>query len=175
MSSWSWMGAGPERVSRVLGAAAGEMPAISIEFPLGVVPEGQSETQPDLTRAIFRIDEARGALILGGTVAQGAKLRILSCSNQTSWPGANGNLAGFVGDAAAGRSALQPHVAQSGDGWPLSRRGGGDPAPAARRAAECGLLYLWRAVAGERHDRASRVDVHGGAAEAGPAHSGVAR
>ena len=63
-----------------LGPRAGEMPSVSIEFPIGVVPQGATETLPDLTRAIFRVDEARGALILGGDVEQGAKLRILSAT-----------------------------------------------------------------------------------------------
>ena len=71
-----------------LGPRASEMPAVSIEFPLGVVPEGMHETQPDLTRAIFRVDEERGALVLGGSVKQGAKLRILSCSQSDIVQGA---------------------------------------------------------------------------------------
>lgn len=71
-----------------LGPRVSEMPAVSIEFPLGVVPEGSNETQPDLTRAIFGIDEARGALVLGGTVLEGAKLRILSCSQSDILVGA---------------------------------------------------------------------------------------
>lgn len=72
-----------------LGPRAAEMPAVSIEFPLGVVSDGQNEAQPDLTRAIFRVDEARGALILGGSIEQGAKLRILSCSHKDILQGAH--------------------------------------------------------------------------------------
>ena len=89
-----------------LGPRAAEMPAVSIEFPLGVVPEGKNETLPDLTRAIFRVDEDRGALILGGTVAQGAKLRILSCSHKDILEGARKATAMAVTEMAHPDAAL---------------------------------------------------------------------
>lgn len=54
-----------------LGPRADEMPAVSIEFPLGVLDDSRSsEVFPPLVRAIFGIDEQRQALILGGDIVQ---------------------------------------------------------------------------------------------------------
>lgn len=52
-----------------LGPRADEMPAVSIEFPLGVLDDSRAtEAFPPLVRAIFRVDEDRQALILGGDI-----------------------------------------------------------------------------------------------------------
>lgn len=64
-----------------LGERAAQMPAVSIEFPLGVVGgiEGTRRRTDDallLVRAIFQVDEARGALVLGGDVPEGAAVRV---------------------------------------------------------------------------------------------------
>lgn len=72
-----------------LGPRAEEMPAVSIEFPLGVVPaEGADEAFPPLVRAIFRVDEARGALILGGDIPEGGNIRVLRATREGILSGA---------------------------------------------------------------------------------------
>jgi hypothetical protein len=70
-----------------LGPRAGEMPAVSVEFPLGIVQEGR-EAAPALTSAIFKVDEARRALILGGDIPAGGQLRILSAARTEVLAGA---------------------------------------------------------------------------------------
>lgn len=64
-----------------LGERAAEMPAVSIEFPIGAVggilgTQRQSDDSLLLVRAVFNIDEARGALILGGDLPEGAEIRV---------------------------------------------------------------------------------------------------
>jgi hypothetical protein len=64
-----------------------EMPAVSIEFPIGVVggilgTQRQSDDSLLLVRAIFKTDEARGALILGGDIPEGAELRVTRATKQ---------------------------------------------------------------------------------------------
>jgi hypothetical protein len=62
----------------LLGPRAAEMPAVSIEFPIGVVEDGASpEAYPPLVRAVFRVDEDRQALVLGADIPQGGTIRIL--------------------------------------------------------------------------------------------------
>lgn len=70
-----------------LGERAAQMPAVSIEFPIGVVGgvEGTPRRTDDaglLVRAIFRVDEARGALILGGDVPEGAAIRVMRATKE---------------------------------------------------------------------------------------------
>lgn len=65
-----------------LGPRKSEMPAVTIEYPIGVV---SASSQPDrvsidVVRAAFGIDDKRGALILGGDIPEGAELRILSAT-----------------------------------------------------------------------------------------------
>jgi hypothetical protein len=65
----------------LLGPLASEMPAISIEFPIGVVGGVLgTQRQPDdgllLVRAIFRVDEAREALVLGGDIPEGSQIHV---------------------------------------------------------------------------------------------------
>lgn len=76
-----------------LGARASEMPAVSVEFPLGVLDDGRAtEAYSPLVRAIFRIDEERQALILGGDlVQQGAhnsRIRLLRATREDVVKGA---------------------------------------------------------------------------------------
>jgi len=70
-----------------LGPRAGEIPAVSIEFPLGVIPSGHEEA-PALTRAIFAVDEARRALVLGGDLPERGQVRILSATRREVLAGA---------------------------------------------------------------------------------------
>ena len=70
-----------------LGARASEMPAVSIEFPLGCVSTAGPEA-PELIRAIFGVDAERRALILGGDIPQGGQLRILSATRADVLAGA---------------------------------------------------------------------------------------
>ena len=70
-----------------LGERAAQMPAVSIEFPIGVVGgiEGTQRQADDallLVRAIFAVDEARGALILGGDVPEGAAIRVMRATKE---------------------------------------------------------------------------------------------
>lgn len=70
-----------------LGERAAQMPAVSIEFPIGVVGgiEGTQRQTDDallLVRAIFAVDEARGALILGGNVPEGAAIRVMRATRE---------------------------------------------------------------------------------------------
>lgn len=65
----------------LLGARAAEMPGVTIEFPVGVVggalgTQRQADEGLLLVRAIFRADEARRALVLGGDIPEGAEIRI---------------------------------------------------------------------------------------------------
>jgi hypothetical protein len=65
----------------LLGPHAAEMPAISIEFPIGVVggvlgTQRQPDDGPLLVRAIFRVDEEREALVLGGDIPEGAEIHV---------------------------------------------------------------------------------------------------
>jgi hypothetical protein len=64
-----------------LGARASEMPGVSIEFPLAVVggalgTQRQAGDAFSIVRAVFGVDEARGALIFGGDIPQGALVRV---------------------------------------------------------------------------------------------------
>lgn len=63
-----------------LGARASEMPGVSIEFPIAVMAPAKGgasiPTEIELVRAVFSIDEARGALILGGDVPEHAVIRV---------------------------------------------------------------------------------------------------
>jgi hypothetical protein len=77
-----------------LGARAAQMPAVSIEFPIGVVGgvEGTERVPNDariLVRAIFAVDEARGALILGGDVPEGAAIRVMRATKEDVVRGAD--------------------------------------------------------------------------------------
>ncbi|MCC6553770.1 MAG: FIST C-terminal domain-containing protein [Polyangiaceae bacterium] len=65
----------------LLGPLAAGMPAISIEFPIGVVGGVRgTQRQPDdgllLVRAIFRVDEEHEALVLGGDIPEGAQVQV---------------------------------------------------------------------------------------------------
>jgi len=72
-----------------LGRRADEMPAVSIEFPLGVIVDARAtEAFPPLVRAIFSVDEARQALILGGDIPQGAQVRVLRATREDVIQGA---------------------------------------------------------------------------------------
>jgi hypothetical protein len=73
--------------------AAAEMPAVSIEFPIGVVggilgTQRQTDDSLLLVRAIFRVDEPRGALILGGDIPEGAEVRVTRATKQDIVKGA---------------------------------------------------------------------------------------
>lgn len=70
-----------------LGPRADEMPHVSVEFPIGTIPPGMKEA-PALTRAVFKIDEQRRALILGGDIPTGEQLRILGASRKDVLAGA---------------------------------------------------------------------------------------
>jgi len=63
-----------------LGARASEMPGVSFEFPVAIMAVTPGETsipsQIQLVRAVFAVDEARGALILGGDIPEGSILRV---------------------------------------------------------------------------------------------------
>lgn len=64
-----------------LGERAAEMPAVSIEFPIGVVggivgTQRQTDDSLLLVRGVYRVDEPRGALILGGELPEGAEVRV---------------------------------------------------------------------------------------------------
>ena len=77
-----------------LGKRAAQMPAVSIEFPIGVVGgiEGTQRRTDDallLVRAIFQVDEARGALILGGDVPEGAAIRVMRATKEDVVRGAD--------------------------------------------------------------------------------------
>jgi hypothetical protein len=70
-----------------LGERVAQMPAVSIEFPIGVVggiagTQRQDDDSLLLVRAIFKVDEPRGALILGGDIPQGAILRVTRATKQ---------------------------------------------------------------------------------------------
>lgn len=65
----------------LLGARASEMPGVSSEFPLGVVggilgTQRQSGSEVCLVRCVFRIDEEKQALILGGDIPEGAEIQV---------------------------------------------------------------------------------------------------
>lgn len=66
----------------LLGPRRNEMPAVTIEYPIGVIrrSSGKTEVLTDLVRAVFGIDEHRGALILGGDIPSHAELCILSAT-----------------------------------------------------------------------------------------------
>ena len=64
-----------------LGPRAGEMPAVSAEFPIGVVGgvAGSQRLADDeilLLRGIRRMDEPRRALVFGGDLPEGAQVRM---------------------------------------------------------------------------------------------------
>lgn len=85
-----------------LGPRRAEMPAVTIEYPLGVLAPGHSAAQveSDIVRAVFRVDEQRNALILGGDIPEQATLRILSAGR---------------GDVLSGaRAAIESALARSG-------------------------------------------------------------
>lgn len=65
-----------------LGPRREEMPAVTVEYPLGVMPsEGAAEsTVTNLVRAVFRVDQERNALVLGGDIPERARVRILSAA-----------------------------------------------------------------------------------------------
>ena len=72
-----------------LGSRASAMPAVSIEFPLGVFEDSTSSQQgPSVVRAIFAVDEKRQALILGGDIPQGANIRVLRAGREDVVKGA---------------------------------------------------------------------------------------
>jgi hypothetical protein len=72
-----------------LGSRASAMPAVSIEFPLGVFEDSTSEQPtPSVVRAIFAVDEQRQALILGGDIPQGANIRVLRAGREDVVKGA---------------------------------------------------------------------------------------
>jgi hypothetical protein len=65
----------------LLGERASEMPTVSSEFPLGVVggilgTQRHSGDEVLLVRCVFRVDEARQALILGGDIPEGAEIHV---------------------------------------------------------------------------------------------------
>ncbi len=70
-----------------LGPRADQMPGVSVEFPIGTIPPGMDEA-PALTRAVFRIDERRRALILGGDIPCGQHIRFLGASRKDVIAGA---------------------------------------------------------------------------------------
>jgi len=77
-----------------LGERAAQMPAVSIEFPIGVVggiagTQRQVDDSLLLVRAIFNVDEPRGALILGGDIPQGATIRVTRATKQDVIRGAD--------------------------------------------------------------------------------------
>lgn len=63
-----------------LGERAGEIPGATIEFPIAVIdaesPEQGLTGAIKLVRAVFAVDEAAGALILGGDIPAGAIVRV---------------------------------------------------------------------------------------------------
>lgn len=70
-----------------LGERVAQMPAVSIEFPIAVVGgiEGAPRRADDellLVRAILGVDEARGALLLGGDVPEGAAIRVTRATKE---------------------------------------------------------------------------------------------
>ena len=72
-----------------LGSRASAMPAVSIEFPLGVFEDSTSEQPaPSVVRAIFAVDEKRQALILGGDIPQVANIRVLRAGREDVLKGA---------------------------------------------------------------------------------------
>lgn len=70
-----------------LGSRASAMPAVSIEFPLGVFAD-RDQQAPSVVRAIFAVDEKRQALILGGDIPQGANIRVLRAGREDVVKGA---------------------------------------------------------------------------------------
>ncbi|HMY56814.1 MAG TPA: FIST N-terminal domain-containing protein [Pseudomonadota bacterium] len=65
-----------------LGPRKSELPAVTIEYPIGVLsgPADAKTVTVDVVRAAFRMDENRGAIVLGGDIPEGAELRILSAT-----------------------------------------------------------------------------------------------
>lgn len=66
---------------------AAEMPAVSIEFPIGVVggivgTQRQGDDTVLLVRAVYSIDEQRGTLVLGGDIPEGAEIRVTRATKQ---------------------------------------------------------------------------------------------
>lgn len=78
----------------LLGPRRNEMPAVTIEYPIGVIrrTSGKTEVQTDLVRAVFGIDEHRGALVLGGDIPEQAELCILSATRPDLLSGTNAAL-----------------------------------------------------------------------------------
>jgi hypothetical protein len=70
-----------------LGPRADAMKAVSVEFPFSVISEHGAEA-PALTRSVFHVDEARRALILGGDIPEGRRVRIVSASRRGVLAGA---------------------------------------------------------------------------------------
>lgn len=76
-----------------LGDRAAAMPASSVEFPIGVVggalgTQRQSDGAVKLVRAIFGVDEARRALVLGGDLPEGAVVRVVRARREDIKSGA---------------------------------------------------------------------------------------
>ena len=90
-----------ELYKQYLGPRALEMPAISPDFPIGLVSDtATGQKVPDgeilLLRAILGMDEARQAIILGGECPEGAEIRMTRAGKQDVIGGAD----------QAGRQAL---------------------------------------------------------------------
>ena len=90
-----------ELYKQYLGPRALEMPAISPDFPIGLVSDtatGQKVPEGEilLLRAILGMDEARQAIILGGECPEGAEVRMTRAGKQDVIGGAD----------QAGRQAL---------------------------------------------------------------------
>ncbi|MDI1450083.1 FIST N-terminal domain-containing protein [Polyangium sp. 6x1] len=77
-----------------LGPRAGEMPSVSADFPIGIVggldgvPRVEGESIA-LLRSVKGVDEARRALVFGGDIPEGAKIRMTRATRDDVIRGAN--------------------------------------------------------------------------------------
>ena len=77
-----------------LGPRAGEMPSVSADFPIGIVGglEGVRRAEGEaiaLLRSVKGVDEARRALVFGGDIPEGAKIRMTRATRDDVIRGAN--------------------------------------------------------------------------------------
>ncbi|MRG94581.1 FIST signal transduction protein [Polyangium spumosum] len=69
-----------------LGPRAGEMPSVSADFPIGIVDAQEAIA---LLRSVKGVDEARRALVFGGDIPEGARIRMTRATRDDVIRGAN--------------------------------------------------------------------------------------
>ncbi|MCC6559158.1 MAG: FIST C-terminal domain-containing protein [Polyangiaceae bacterium] len=97
-----------ELYEEYLGPRAEGMPAIGIEFPLGVLGEAGTPLEGEITmlRAVSGVDRERKALVLTGDLPQGAEVRMTSATKEDLLRGAGEAVAAALAEMPAPSAAL---------------------------------------------------------------------